>query len=141
VLPLFLWYLTVCHICMSAMLFGLPHHFTEKTKFLRRNSTFRDTFRRHQGPTHTHVCTRVRARRWSGKGSRSEHCPPGASLRLLRGCHTPSAFIVRCYVLGQTGNSGRVRCRATRQIGGDAVQIRPATGNTGAKYRLRSQLW
>lgn len=61
----------------------------------------------------------------------SEHLSPGANPRLLLGCHTPSAFIIRRYVpTVQTGNSGRVRCHTTRQIGGDDRRRYDRRGNT-----------
>lgn len=104
------------HVIQTVQLHGQT-----RTKFLSRNSISRHISATPGTDTHARVYTRACRARWSGMGGRSEHCPPRASLRLLRGYHTRSAFIVQRYVPpAQTGNSGRVRCRATRQIGGDA---------------------
>lgn len=84
---------------------------------------FSDTFRRRENLpcVYTHACVYYPARR-NERSRRVRALSPGASPRLLLGCHTPSAFIMRRYVpTVQTGNSGRVRCHTTRQIVRDAA--------------------
>lgn len=109
------------HICTSTMLSGSPLQ-RGCVKFLVE-IPFSDTFRRRENPpcVYTRGCVYYPAR-WNERSRRVRALSPGASSRLLLGRHTPSAFIMRRYVpTVETGNSGRVRCHTTRQIGGDAT--------------------